>query len=134
MFHLLDMQASSLKLSCTFRWRLGPDWVLAIKMYGKTEILSAQISETKHAIQFKISLSFFLMSTKSYLKFMTIRGIPQKWVGFGKPLLPPINHCHCEPTINSLPFGMIALSLGVQHVIQPLVPIGRYQRVGRLCM
>ena len=26
MFHSLDMQASSLKLSCIFRWRLGPDW------------------------------------------------------------------------------------------------------------
>ena len=26
------------------------------------------------------------MSTKSYLKFRTIRGTPQKWVGFGKPL------------------------------------------------
>ena len=32
-------------------------------------------------------LSLFLMSTKSYLKFRTIRGTPQKWVGFGKPLL-----------------------------------------------
>ena len=31
-------------------------------------------------------LSLFLMSTKSYLKFRTIRGTPQKWVGFGKPL------------------------------------------------
>ena len=29
------------------------------------------------------------MSTKSYLKFRTIRGTPQKWVGFGKPLLGP---------------------------------------------
>ena len=29
----------------------------------------------------------FLMSTKSYLKFRTIRGTAQKWVGFGKPLL-----------------------------------------------
>ena len=60
MFHSLDMQASSLKLSCKFRWRLGPDWVLAIKMYGKTEILSVQISETKHnvgadAVQLKFS-------------------------------------------------------------------------------
>ena len=27
-------------------------------------------------------LSLFLMSTKSYLKFRTIRGTPQKWVGF----------------------------------------------------
>ena len=49
------MQASSLKVSCTFRWRLVPDWVLAIKMYGKTEILSVQISETKHAIQLEFS-------------------------------------------------------------------------------
>ena len=55
MFHLLDMQASSLNLSRTFRWGLGPDWVLAIKMYGKTEILSVQISETEHAIQLKFS-------------------------------------------------------------------------------
>ena len=31
-------------------------------------------------------LSLFLMSTKSYLKFRTIRVTPQKWVGFGKPL------------------------------------------------
>ena len=31
--------------------------------------------------------SLFLMSTKSYLKFRTIRGTHQKWVGFGKPLL-----------------------------------------------
>ena len=31
-------------------------------------------------------LSLFLMSTKSCLKFRTIRGTPQKWVGFGKPL------------------------------------------------
>ena len=35
--------------------RLGPDWVLAIKMYGKTEILSVQISETKHVFQLKFS-------------------------------------------------------------------------------
>ena len=28
MFHSLDMQASSLKLSYIFRWRLGPDWLL----------------------------------------------------------------------------------------------------------
>ena len=55
MFHSLDMQASCLKLSCIFIWRLGADWVLAIKMYGKTEILSVQISETKHAIQLKFS-------------------------------------------------------------------------------
>ena len=34
-------------------------------------------------------LSLFLMSTKSYLKFRTIRGTPQKSVGFGKPLLRP---------------------------------------------
>ena len=33
-------------------------------------------------------LRLFLMSTKSYLKSRTIRGTPQKWVGFGKPLLP----------------------------------------------
>ena len=33
-----------------------------------------------------VQLSLFLMSTKSYLKFRTIRGTPQKWVGFGKPL------------------------------------------------
>ena len=32
-------------------------------------------------------LSLFLMSTKLYLKFRTIRGTPPKWVGFGKPLL-----------------------------------------------
>ena len=32
-------------------------------------------------------LSLFLTSTKSYRKFRTIRGSPQKWVGFGKPLL-----------------------------------------------
>ena len=32
-------------------------------------------------------LSLFLMSTMSYLKFRTIRGTSQKWVGFGKPLL-----------------------------------------------
>ena len=51
MFHSLDMHASSLKLSCICRWRLGPDWVLAIKMYGKTEILSVHISETKHLDQ-----------------------------------------------------------------------------------
>ena len=31
--------------------RLGPSF----KMYGKTEILSVQISETKHAIQLKFS-------------------------------------------------------------------------------
>ena len=36
-------------------------------------------------------LSLFLMSTRSYLKFRTIRGTPQKWVGSGKPLL--IIHC-----------------------------------------
>ena len=35
--------------------RLGPDWVLAIKMYGNNEILSVQISETKHAIQLEFS-------------------------------------------------------------------------------
>ena len=35
----------------------------------------------------KFQLSLFLMSTKSYLKFRTIKGTPQKWVGFGKPLL-----------------------------------------------
>ena len=34
-----------------------------------------------------LQLSLFLMSIKSYLKFRTIRGTPQKWVGFGKPLL-----------------------------------------------
>ena len=33
-----------------------------------------------------LQLSLFLTSTKSYLKFRTIRGTPQKWVGFGKPL------------------------------------------------
>ena len=36
-------------------WRSGNKPVLAIKMYGKTEILSVQISETKHAIQLKFS-------------------------------------------------------------------------------
>ena len=57
-------------------------------MYEKTEILSVQISETKHTIQLKFSTySLFLMSTKSYLKFRAIRDTPQKWVGFGKPLL-----------------------------------------------
>ena len=35
----------------------------------------------------KFQLSLFLMSTKSYQKFRTIGGTPQKWVGFGKPLL-----------------------------------------------
>ena len=49
MFYSLDMQA------CTFIWGLGPEWVLAIKMYGKTEIFSVQISETKQAIQLKFS-------------------------------------------------------------------------------
>ena len=35
--------------------------------------------------------SLFLMSTKSYLKFRTIRDTAQKWVGFGNPLfVPPI--------------------------------------------
>ena len=51
----------------------------AIKMYRIIEILSVQISETKHAIQLK-----FTISTKSYLKIQ--RYSPQKWVGFGKPL------------------------------------------------
>ena len=37
-------------------------------------------------------LSLFLMTTKSYLKFRTIRDTPQKWVGFGKPLY--ITVCH----------------------------------------
>ena len=40
------------------------------------------------------------------------------------------NHSYCDPTTSSPPFGMIAHSLGVrhviQHVIQPLVPTGRY--------
>ena len=80
------MQASSLKLSCTFRWGLGPDWVLAIKMCGKTEILSVQSQKLNRLSSSNFQLSLFLMSTKSYLKFRTIRSTPQKWVGFGKPL------------------------------------------------
>ena len=97
------MQASSLKLSCIFRWRLGPDWVLATKMYGKTEILS-DTQNFSFPIHFTVrsqkldmlsssnfQLSLFLMSTKSYIKFRSIRGTPQKWVGFGKPLFPPGN-------------------------------------------
>ena len=38
---------------------------------------------------FQLTCSLFLMNTKSYLKFRTIRGTPQKWVGFGKPVLCP---------------------------------------------
>ena len=45
---------------------------------GKTEILSVQISETKHAIQLKFSTWSL---PKLYLKFRTIIGTPQSgWV------------------------------------------------------
>ena len=44
---------------------------------GKPEILGVQISETKNAKNFQLSL--LLMGTKSYLKFRTTRGTPQKW-------------------------------------------------------
>ena len=50
------------------------------------------------------------MSTKSYLKFRTIRGTRQKWVGFGKPRLDPGKQAIQTPHSSSCMYSESALS------------------------
>ena len=54
---------------------------------GKLSVWVCRSQKLNTLSSLNFQLSLFLMSTKSYLKFRTIRGTPPKWVGFGKPLL-----------------------------------------------
>ena len=65
------------------------------------------------------------MSTKSYLKFRTIRDTPQKWVGFGKPLLLLGAHLILRAAHELVLSGI----LGPLHSIETAVDISLVQNI-----
>ena len=105
-------------------------------MYGEIKTLSVYISETKHAIQLKFTINFslFLMSTKSYLKFRTLRDTMYMYSpevgGFGKP---PYS-CHtfvklslCKSVSCAPPLSQVVIAY-VSYLCQQLLLLRRESR------